>query len=202
MVRCPLRFQLFPVSAMSAPSVQGCFKSTKIPGKGSRIFNGVWVWLALSQVVRAAWAAAAFAFGYLEFVIVSSAAAASAGAWFIFLFLEGVYGAAAALMNVATLGGSVTASFKLLFMFFEGSGAALVSVAVAVTAAAFMLLCAATAAAGAFGTVVAREFPCGLTDGGFTQISVHCVCWCLHISGLLCVFSFRLHSFRWSAASV
>ena len=79
------------------------------------------------QVVRAAWAAAAFAFGYLVFVIVSSAAAASAGACFIFLFLEGVYRAAAALTNVATLGGSVTASFKLPSMFFEGSGAALVS---------------------------------------------------------------------------
>ena len=103
--RCPLRFQLFPVSAMSAPSVQGCCESKKILGKGSRVLHEVWVWLALSQVVHAAWAAAAFAFGYLVFVIVSSAAAASAGACFTFLFLEGVYGAAAALMYVATLGG-------------------------------------------------------------------------------------------------
>ena len=52
--RCPLRFQLFPVSAMSAPSVQGCCESKKIPGKGSRVFHEVWVWLALSQVVHAA----------------------------------------------------------------------------------------------------------------------------------------------------
>ena len=79
------------------------------------------------QVVCAVWAAAAFAFGYLVFIIVCSAAAASAGACFISLSLEGAYRAAAALMTVATLGGSVTASFKLLSMFFEGSGAALVS---------------------------------------------------------------------------
>ena len=91
---------------------------------------------------------------------------------FIFLFLEGVYGAAAALMNVATLGGSVTASFMLLSMFFEGSGAAMVRESVAVTAAAFMLLCAATAAAGTFGTVVVCALPNELTDGGFTKMSV------------------------------
>ena len=98
------------------------------------------------------------------FVFVSSSAAASADACFIFLFPEGVYGAAAALMNVATLGGSVTASFKMLSMVFEGSGAA--------SAAAFMLLCAATAAAGAFGTVVVCALPYELTDGGFTRMSV------------------------------
>ena len=121
-------------------------------------------------MVCAAWAAAAFAFGYLVFIIVCSAAAASAGACFISLSLEGVFRAAAALMTVATLGGSVTASFKLLSMFFEGSGAALVSV----SAAAFMLLCAVTAVAvaGAFGTVVVGALPYDLADGGFTRISV------------------------------
>ena len=129
------------------------------------------------------------------FVIVSSAAAASAGACFTFLFLEGVYGAAAALMNVATLGGSVTASFKLLSMFFVGSGAALVRESVAVTAAAFMLLCAATAAAGAFGTVVVGALPYDLADGGFTKMSVFValtvfagvftlVCFYFHFAGL------------------
>ena len=46
------------------------------------------------------------------------------------------------------------------------------SVTVVVTAAAFMLLCASTAAVGAFGTVVVREFAYGLTDGGCTQMSV------------------------------
>ena len=119
------------------------------------------------QVVCAAWAAAAFAFGYLVFIFVCSAAAASAGACFISLSLEGANRAAAALMTVATLGGSVTASFKLLFMFFEGSGAALVSV----SAAAFRLLCAATAVAvaGAFGTVVVGALPYDLADGGFTR---------------------------------
>ena len=61
----PLRFQLFQCSL----------------GKGGRIFNEVWVWVTLSQVVRAAWAAAGFALGYLEFVVDASAAAASAGAW-------------------------------------------------------------------------------------------------------------------------
>ena len=121
-------------------------------------------------MVCAAWAAAAFAFGYLVCIFVCSAAAASAGACFISLFLEGAYRAAAALMTVATLGGSVTASFKLLSMFFEGSGAALVSV----SAAAFRLLCAATAVAvaGAFGTVVVGALPYDLADGGFTEISV------------------------------
>ena len=87
-------------------------------------------------------------------------------------FLEGVCGAAAALMYVATSDGSVFASFKLLFLFFEGAVAALVSVAVVVTAAAFLLLCAATVAADAFGTVVVREFAYGLTDGGCMQMSV------------------------------
>ena len=75
-------------------------------------------------------------------------------------------GAAAALMTVATLGGSVTASSKLLPMFFEVPGAALASVSVA----AFMLLCAATA--GAFGTVVVCALPFELADGGFTRMSV------------------------------
>ena len=103
--RCPLRFQLFPFSALIAPSVQGCFESTKIPGKGSRIVKEVWVWLTLSQVVCAEWAAAAFAFGYLEFVFDASAVAASAGAWNVFLLLEGVYGAAAATVGFITLGG-------------------------------------------------------------------------------------------------
>ena len=122
------------------------------------------------QVVRAAWAVAAFAFGYLVFIFVCAAAAASAGACFISLSLEGVFRAAVALMTVTTLGGSVTASFKLPSMFFDGSGAALVSV----SAAAFMLLCAATAVAvaGAFGTVVVCALPYDLADGGFMRISV------------------------------
>ena len=73
-------------------------------------------------------------------------------------------------MTVATLGGSVTASSKLLFMFFEVPGSALASV----SAAAFMLLCAATAVAvaGAFGTVVVCALPFELADGGFTRMSV------------------------------
>ena len=79
-------------------------------------------------------------------------------------------GAAAALMTVATLGGSVTASSKLLPMLIEVLGAALASV----SAAAFMLLCAATAVAvaGAFGTEVVCAFPFELADGGFTRMSV------------------------------
>ena len=39
-----------------------------------------------------------------------------------------------------------------------------------VSAAAFLLLCAATA--GAFGTVVVVHFPFELADGGFTRMSV------------------------------
>ena len=60
--------------------------------------------------------------------------------------------------------GSVTASSKLLPMFIEVLGAA----------AAFMLLCAATAVAvaGAFGTEVVCAFPFELADGGFTRMSV------------------------------
>ena len=60
-------------------------------------------------------------------------------------------------------GGSVTASSKWLPMFIEVLGAALASV----SAAAFMLLCAATAVAvaGAFGTQV-------VCDGGFMRLSV------------------------------
>ena len=88
MWHCPHRFQLFPLSAMIAPSVQDCFHCTKLPGKGSRIFKEVWVWLTLSQVVCAAWAAAAFTFGYLEFVFDASAVAASAGAWNVFSLLK------------------------------------------------------------------------------------------------------------------
>ena len=70
----------------------------------------------------------------------------------------------------ATAGGSVTASSKLLFMYFEVPGSALASV----SAAAFMLLCAATAVAvaGAFGTVVVCALPFELADGGFTRMSV------------------------------
>ena len=106
--RCPLRLQLFPVSALIAPSV-------------SRIFNEVWVWMTLSQVVRAAWAAAAFAFEFLEFVVGASAAAAFAGAWIVFMFPGGVYGAAAAWMSVVTLGGSFSTSFHLMVMVYAGT---------------------------------------------------------------------------------
>ena len=82
----------------------------------------------------------------------------------------GGYRAAAALMTVATLGGSVTAFSKLLPMFFKVPGAALASV----SAAAFMLLCAAiaVAVAVAFGTVVVCALPFELADCGFTRMSV------------------------------
>ena len=55
-------------------------------------------------------------------------------------------------------------------MFFEVPGSALASV----SAAAFMLLCAASAVAvaGAFGTVVVCALPFELADGGFTRMSV------------------------------
>ena len=61
-------------------------------------------------------------------------------------------------------------SSKLLFMFFEVLGSALASV----SAAAFMLLCAAiaVAVAGAFGTVVVCALPFELADGDFTRMSV------------------------------
>ena len=55
-------------------------------------------------------------------------------------------------------------------MFFEVLGSALASV----SAAAFMMLCAATAiaVAGAFGTVVVGALPFELANGGFTRMSV------------------------------
>ena len=82
----------------------------------------------------------------------------------------GGYRAAAALRTVATLGGLDTAFFKLLPMFFEVPGAALASV----SAAAFMLLCAAfaVAVAVAFGTVVVCALPFELANCGFTRMSV------------------------------
>ena len=55
---------------------------------------------------------------------------------------------------------------KLLSLFFEVPGSALASV----SAAAFMLLCAATA--GAFGTAVVCALPFDLADGGFMRMSV------------------------------
>ena len=104
---------------MNVPSVQGCFESTKIPGKGNRKFKEVWVWLTPSQVVRAAWAAAAVAFGFLEFVVDASAAAA--GAWIVLSFPESVHSAAAAWMSMVTLGGSLSTSFQLTVIVFAGT---------------------------------------------------------------------------------
>ena len=73
-------------------------------------------------------------------------------------------GAAAALMTVATL--AVPS--------LPPPSCSHVRASWSVSAAAFMLLCAATAVAvaGAFGTVVVCALPFELADGGFTRMSV------------------------------
>ena len=103
------------------PLFKVVLKAQRFLVKGSGIFKEVWVWLTLSQVVRAAWAAAAFPIGFLEFVVDATAAAASAGAWIVLSFPEGVYGAAAAWMSVVTLGGSLSTSFQLMVIVFAGT---------------------------------------------------------------------------------
>ena len=63
-----------------------------------------------------------------------------------------------------------------------------------VSAAAFLLLCAATA--GAFGTVVVVHFPFELADGGFTRMSVFVTL--MMSAGVFTLVDF----YRWAAASV
>ena len=63
-----------------------------------------------------------------------------------------------------------------------------------VSAAAFLLLCAATA--GAFGTVVVVHFPFELADGGFTRMSVFVTL--IVSAGVFTLVDF----YRWAAASV